>query len=113
TARTSTASSSPRWSSCGTSRRNDIRAEGADVIPAQAGIHVSTAPATDRWVPAFAGTTVEKRDVRLYRPAHIGDDPGHGGGRGVCLRAIVSEPGRPGGDRRRRHRDRRRHYPHP
>ena len=44
TARTSTASSSPRWSSCGTSRRNDNGAEGAMVIPAKAGIHSATAP---------------------------------------------------------------------
>src|SRR6266480_3714218 len=58
TARTSTASSSPRWSSCGTSRRNDSGAEGTAVIPAQAGIHLSAAPAAEWWVPAFAGTTM-------------------------------------------------------
>src|SRR5947207_999180 len=57
TARTSTASSSPPWSSCGTSRRNDSGAEGTAVIPAQAGIHLSAAPAAEWWVPAFAGTT--------------------------------------------------------
>jgi len=27
------------------------------VIPAKAGIHRSGAPASDKWVPAFAGTT--------------------------------------------------------
>jgi hypothetical protein len=29
------------------------------VIPAKAGIHPSTAPASGKWVPAFAGTTIE------------------------------------------------------
>jgi hypothetical protein len=29
------------------------------VIPAKAGIHRATARAAEKWVPAFAGTTIE------------------------------------------------------
>jgi hypothetical protein len=29
------------------------------VIPAEAGIHLSTAPGADEWVPAFAGMTAK------------------------------------------------------
>ena len=32
-----------------------------NVIPAKAGIHRATAGAADKWVPAFAGMTVERR----------------------------------------------------
>src|SRR5205807_1548932 len=51
--------------------------------------------------------------VCLYRPAHPGDDPGHGGRRTVRLLAAAFEPWRPGGHHRRRHRDIGRHCPDP
>ncbi len=63
------------------------------------------------WVRGIAHA--EKPDARLYRPAHSLDHPGHGGRRLVCLWSVASEPRRPGGDHRRRHRDPGRHRPHP
>lgn len=35
---------------------------GNVVIPAEGGIHLSTASGADQWVPAFAGTTEKMRD---------------------------------------------------
>jgi hypothetical protein len=33
------------------------------VIPAKAGIHFSAARAVARWIPAFAGTTIDNSDL--------------------------------------------------
>jgi hypothetical protein len=35
-----------------------IFVHNTDVIPAKAGIHLSTVPGADKWIPAFAGMTI-------------------------------------------------------
>jgi hypothetical protein len=42
----------------GGGRRQTIFAGLYTAIPAEAGIHDSTAPAPEKWIPAFAGMTV-------------------------------------------------------
>ena len=51
------------------------------VVPAKAGIHGSEARAADRWVPAFAGTTVWGVFVSSWRI--------RGSATGLCHRLIV------------------------
>jgi hypothetical protein len=50
-------------------RRRSIRPQ--TVIPAQAGIYRSAARASDEWVPAFAGTVVDRRASRAGVLANI------------------------------------------
>jgi len=43
------------------SKSPDIFAHNPIVIPAQAGIHFSTRSGADKWIPAFAGMTINFR----------------------------------------------------
>src|SRR5437763_1584589 len=45
-----------------------LRQSGPDsisAVPAKAGTHFSERPEADRWVPAFAGTTVQREPLRV------------------------------------------------
>ncbi len=70
-------------------RRRSIRPQ--TVIPAQAGIYRSAARASDEWVPAFAGTVVDRRASRAGVLANIVAAP-HRVGYRRCRRSPKGAP---------------------